>query len=400
MLFNQTSILLTFLSLVLCGILKNSKVSDLKIRKYFILISTLLMSIPIFTLSGEIFGLKVLYLLFLGIQLIEIFLNLKSSTNLYTTCLFVMMYFFSVSKNLVYDLSIICSIVILLFIIFNKEEREQKFEGFLKVYVNLFILFILFFVFVLCLQLSSYFPSYDKFSIHFPAHYSVALLFLFFSLFSVLFLFPFVCSDKLANKKFFDLKLVLPVSIFYYGILSKFTWMAKTLLFQLPNSFQGYFWKVGGFTFSICFAAWILKSLAENRGWENKFISTCFLNLSIALFIPFLGRDNLIVDKFQWLLLSILVPMITWSFLNRLNQHYSIPQFLYSFILWLLFGAPLGAVFFSKALLALPFYKQELFFEYVVYLGLSQLISFWVISEFFRKSRIFLPKRGKLNPSV
>ena len=400
MLFNQTPILLTFLSLVLCGILKNSKISDLKIERYFILLSTLLMSIPIFTLNKEIFGLKTMYLLFLGIQLVEIFLNLKSSINLYTTCLFVMMYFFSISKNLVYDLSIVSSIVILLFIIFNKEEREQKLEAFFKIYVNLFVLFILFFIFVLCLQLSSYFPSYDKFSIHFPVHYSIALLFLFFSLFSVLFLFPFICSDKLVNKKFFDLKLVLPVSIFYYGILSKFTWVAKTLLFQLPNLLQDYFWKIGGFTFSICFAAWILKSLAENRGWENKFISTCFLNLSITLLIPFLRWDNLIVDKFQWLLLSILVPMIIWSFLNRLNQHYSIPQFLYSCILWLLFGAPFGAVFFSKALLALPFYKQRLFFEYAVYLGLSQLISFWVISEFFRKNRMFLPKRGKLNPSI
>ena len=400
MLFSQIPILLTFLSLVLCGILKNSKINDLKVEKYFILLSTLLMSVPIFTLNGEIFGLKVLYFLFLGIQLTEIFLNLRSSINLYTTCLFVMMYFFSVSKNLVYDLSIVSSIIILLFIIFNKEEREQKLEAFLKVYINLFVLFILFFIFVLCLQLSSHFPSYDRFSIHFPVHYSVSLLFLFFSLFSVLFLFPFVCSDKLINKKLFDLKLILPISVFYYGFLSKFAWMAEVLLLQLPNSFQNYFWKIGGFTFSTCFAAWILKSLAENRGWENKFISACFLNLSITLLIPFLGQNNLIVDRFQWLLLSILVPTITWSFLNRLNQYYSIPRFLYSFVLWLLFGAPLGAVFFSKALLALPFYKQGLFFEYVVYLGLSQLISFWVISEFFRKNRTFFPKRGKLNPSV
>ncbi len=400
MLFNQTSILFTFLPLILCGILKNSKINDLKIGKYFILLSTLLMSIPIFTLSGEIFGLKVLYLLFLGFQLTEIFLNLKSSINLYTTCLFVMVYFFSLSKNLVYDLSIVSSIIILLFIIFNKEEKEQKFEDSLKIYVNLFILFILFFIFVLCLKLSSNFSSYDKLSIHFPIHYSIGLSFLFFSLFSILFLFPFVCSDKLVNERVFNFKLIFPISVFYYGFLSKFTWMAQVLLLQLPNSFQDYFWEIGGFMFSICFVFWILKFLAKNRGWENKFVSTCFLNLSIALLIPFLGQNNLIVDRFQWLLLSVLVPTIIWSFLNNLNQYYSIPRPLYSFVLWFLFGAPLGAVFFSKALLALPFYKQRLFFEYAVYLGLSQLISFWVISEFFRKDRTFFLKKGKLNPSA
>ncbi len=397
MLFNHLFVLISFSFLTLGGVLGRFTRKSSKVEQILVFLAMLLMGPVIFIQEGKIFGLISLYLLLLIIQIIEIFKRTKSTINLYISSLFLIMHLLSISKKLIYDLSLVGALIFLLLIIFSENEKIRNLKDSKKLSISLFFLLSLFFIFILSMAASTNFISYESFSIHLPIQYSIALLFLFLSLFFLVFSFPFMSINKIFDESQFDLRFVLAISIFYYGFLSKFIWVFQNLFKNLPSLSQKYFETIGGLAFGLCLIVWFWFSFSKKRKWENKFVSLYFLNFSISLLIIFSELNEEITDKFQWLLLSTIIPFIIWSFLSNLDKYYSVPEFCYSLVLLGLCGAPLGAVFFSKILLSLPFYKQDSFFEYTIYLGLSQIASFWVISEFFKRIKTNHLTPGKLN---
>ena len=380
MIFEEIFILSSFLCLISGGVLHSFFKKESRTEILLFSASLLLMIFPIFSNSDKIFDLKIIYSIIVLAQFTNLLLMKKSFLNIYNQSLLWLLCLFSFNQPLFYDFILSGSSIILLMIIFNQGVHKEN-EN-IKSCINLSFLILFSLIFALFLKLIFVFNSSFYANIN-PKFYGFTYVILLLFLFFIIFIFPLIYLNDLFKKFKFDFKIIISLSLFYYAFLFKFIWIAQEVFILLSTHAQKYMENIGRMMFGLGLLIWIGHFFSSKQKLEKALISACFFNFSISFLIIFLDKNQEIVDKFKWLLLSIFIPLILWSFLNNSNKSDILRHRLYFLILFSFFGIPLGLTFLSKLFFALDFYKQDFFYEYIFYLGLSQLVLFRISYNFF-----------------